>query len=235
MTFKNRTVLCFILARGGSKGLPRKNIRIIADKPLIAHSILQAKGISIIDDIFISTEDFEIKKIALEFGAKVIDRPIDLASDTSLYLDPIKHLIHKIPETKNNPIIILLQSTSPIRKIIDILHCIENLRENIDCVVSISLVKKHPSRMFKEKNGLLEYYDENPPKSNRQDSETLYEMNGSILVTTSNFLLNQEKIPMGGKMEGYLLDEISSLDIDTSFDFQVCKFFMENKPNDHNL
>lgn len=229
MTFRNRTVLCFILARGGSKGLPRKNIRTIAGKPLLAHSIISAKKVSFIDDVFVSTEDPEIKKIALDFGAKAIDRPIELASDSSIYLDAVKHMIEQIAQTKTNPIIVILQTTSPIRNNNDISNCIELLTENIDCVVSVSLVKKHPSRMFKEKNLLLEFFLNVEPKSNRQDEETLYEMNGSILVTNSNFLLEQEKLVLGGNMKGYLLDEISSIDIDTWFDFEICQYFMNKK------
>lgn len=229
MINKKRKIFCFILARGGSKGLPRKNVRLLAGKPLIAHTINLAKSIPIIDEVYVSTEDQEIKKISLKCGAHVIDRPSELATDTSSYLDAVKHMIQQIPESKNNPIIVLLQTTSPIRSKKDVKNCIKLLEGDVDCVVSISLVKKHPSRMFRVNpdDGLLTFYLGRPPNSNRQEEEILYEMNGSIFVSDVNFLLKQNRIVLGGKMKGYLLDEIHSIDIDTSFDFEICKYFME--------
>ena len=107
--YADKKVVCLILARGGSKGIPRKNVKLIGKKPLIVHSIDAAKKVQEIDKIYVSTEDFEIKKISLENNAFVIDRPDELAKDTSSYLEAVKHLLNLIPENNSNPIIVLLE------------------------------------------------------------------------------------------------------------------------------
>lgn len=226
--FRNRPVLCFILARGGSKGIPHKNTLKIAGIPLIAHSIEQAKKVKYIDKIFISTDDTEIKKISLEHGASVIDRPNELATDTSMYLDAVIHMIKTIKKNENeNHIVVILETTSPIRKIEDIEKCIEMYDESVDEVISIFEVKIHPYRMLKKRNDQIEFYLNKPPFSNRQQAETLYALNGSIMVTDFNFLENQKDVIYGGKMKGFIQDELSAIDIDSKLDFEICKFIME--------
>jgi len=223
--YRDKEVLCFILARGGSKGIPRKNVKLIGTKPLIVHSIDAAKKVQEIDKIYVSTEDPEIKKISLENDAIVIDRPDELAQDTSDYLETVKHLSTSIPEKDSNPIIVLLETTSPIRDCLDIHKCIKLLDEKIDCVAGVGEVKIFPGYMYREKNGLLEKYD--PSKvTNRQQMEKLFFYNGSILVTTMNFLKSQNDVVFGGKMKGYYLDEKSSFDIDTPLDFLICDFLL---------
>ena len=226
--FKNKNVFCFILARGGSKGVLRKNTRIITGKPLIVHSIDVAKKTRYIDEVFVSTDDSEIKTIAKDNGATVIDRPTKLATDTSSYLDAVKHLINSVEKILlHNPIIVLLATTSPIKEVSDVEKCIEILDENIDCVVTVSNVNIFPDSMYREKNGLLHSYLVQPNYKNRQEMEKLVYNNGSVLVTTSNFIKKQEKAVYGGKMKGHLLDEKHSIDINTEFEFKLCKLLME--------
>jgi CMP-N,N'-diacetyllegionaminic acid synthase len=226
--FGNRKVLCFILARGGSKGVPRKNLLLISGKPLVAHSIDVAKKVKYIDKIYVSTEDKEIKTISLKFGADVIDRPQELATDTADYLDAIKHMIDAIPECKENPIIVLLETTSPIRKGFDIEKCIEMYNENVDSVISVNQVKSDPSYMYKQENNLLKSFLEKGPIKRRQDAEPLVVYNGSILVSSCNFIKNQKDVVLGGRMIGYVLDEKHSIDIDSKLDFEICRFIMES-------
>ena len=224
--YRDKEVLCFILARGGSKGIPRKNVKLIGTKPLIVHSIDAAKKVQEIDKIYVSTEDPEIKKVSLENDAIVIDRPDELAQDTSDYLETVKHLSTSIPEKDSNPIIVLLETTSPIRDCLDIHKCIKLLDEKIDCVAGVGEVKIFPGYMYREKNGLLEKYDPSNKVTNRQQMEKLFFYNGSILVTTMNFLKSQNDVVFGGKMKGYYLDEKSSFDIDTPLDFLICDFLL---------
>jgi|TARA_B110000495_G_C22870558_1_gene507662 CMP-N,N'-diacetyllegionaminic acid synthase len=225
--YADKKVVCLILARGGSKGIPRKNVKLIGKKPLIVHSIDAAKKVQEIDKIYVSTEDFEIKKISLENNAFVIDRPDELAKDTSSYLEAVKHLLNLIPENNSNPIIVLLETTSPIRNPLDIKNCIKLFNKKIDCVASISEVKISPVYMYKEKNGFLEKYDSSITATNRQQMEKLFYYNGSILVTTLNFLKTQENVVFGGNMKGYLLDEKNSFDIDSTLDFTICDFLFK--------
>ena len=225
--FRGKSVICFILARGGSKGVPRKNVKILGNKPLIAHSITSAQNSQFVDEIYVSTEDSEIKQISLDYNAKIIDRPVDLAQDNSNYIDAVQHLITNLPSSIKNPIIILLETTLPLRKIDDIDNCINLFDESIDCVVSVSEVKIPPVYMYKENNGFLEKYD-SMTATNRQQMEKLFSYNGSILVTSLNFLKNQKKVVFGGKMKYYVQDEKSSFDIDTSTDFEICDFLFNN-------
>lgn len=224
--YQNKKVLCFILARGGSKGVPRKNAKIIGGKPLIAHSIDVAKESKYVDEIYISTEDPEIKNISLQHSAKVIDRPIELATDSASYLEAVHHMLNLIPSIQENPLIVLLESTSPIRESLDIERCIELYDEKIDCVASVREVKVFPAYMYKEKNGYLFPYENSPEIKNRQEMEKLYAYTGSILVTMANILKNQQKIVFGGKIKGYVIDELHSIDIDTQLDFDICDFLM---------
>lgn len=225
--YNDKIVICLILARGGSKGIPRKNVKQIAGKPLIVHSIDIAKKVQEIDKIYVSTEDNEIKKISLENDTLVIDRPLELAQDTSSYLESVQHLLENVSEKNSNPIVVLLETTSPIRIPKDVQNCIKLFDEKIDCVASISEVKVSPIYMYKEKNGFLEKYDSSNIATNRQQMEKLFYYNGSILVTTLNFLKTQNNTVFGGRMIGYLLDGKRSFDIDTPLDFEICNFLLE--------
>lgn len=225
--FKEKLVICLILARGGSKGVPKKNIKLIGTKPLIVHSIDAAKKVTEIDKIYVSTENSEIKKISLENDAIVIDRPNDLAQDTSDYLESVQHLLNNIPENNSNSIVVLLETTSPIRLPLDITKCINLLDEKIDCVAGVGEVKVSPGYMYEEKNGFLQRYDSTINTTNRQQMKKLLYYNGSILVTTVNFLKNQRDTVFGGKMKGFILDEKSSFDIDTELDFEICDFLLK--------
>src|SRR6267143_6619633 len=169
--YKNKNVFCFILARGGSKGLTRKNTLMIAGKPLIGHNIDLAKNVKYIDKIFVSTEDKEIKEISLKHGAIIIDRPLELASDTAYYLDAVKHIMSKIEEGyKKNYMVVILETTFPMRKIEHVEKCIEMYDENVDVIMSVNEVKTHPSRMFTKNNdGFLSYLFDLPRISNRQE------------------------------------------------------------------
>jgi len=229
--YKNKKLFCLIPARGGSKGIPGKNSRIIARKPLIAHSIKIAKKVKYIDDVFVSTDDKKLKKIAIKNGAKVIDRPPKLATDTANILDSIKHLIQNIPDANvENSLIAIFWTTTPIRKIKDIEKCIEMYDNKIDCVVSVMESKIRPSWLFVERNNFLEFWQKGTPEPNRQQQkERFYYINGSVVVTSSKFLMKQKTNFLGGKMKGYLMDEKHSMDLDTKFDFELCKFVMEAK------
>jgi len=224
--YRDKTVLCFILARGGSKGVPRKNVKILCRKPLIAHSIDVAKKVKYIDATYVSTEDNEIKQAAIKYGAKVIDRPKELATDTASYLDTVKHMIETIPIVKKNLFVVLLETTSPIRKISDVEQCIEMYDDQTDCVAAVREVKVHPNYMYKEKDGFLHSYEKLTIVKNRQEMEKLYAYTGSILVTTSDFIKKQKKVVFGGRMKGYLLEEKQAMDIDSPLDFAVCEFLM---------
>ena len=232
--YKGKNVLCLIPARGGSKGLPKKNLLSIAGKPLVAHSIETAKKIKLIDEIYVSTEDKKIKKIVLDYGAKVIDRPLELATDSTNILDVFKHMIDIIPLTKEkNVILVIFLPTAPIRNTNEMKKCIQTFNEdNMDFIISVAKSKIRPGWLFLERNGFLEFLMKGKQEVNRQEQENAYYyLTGSIFVTSSFFLKKHKNLPIGGKMKKFLVDEIHALDIDTKLDFELCKFVMERSSN----
>ena len=122
--------IAIIPARGGSKRLPNKNILLLDGIPLIAHSIMYAqKNINIIDAIFVSTDDEKIKEIALQFGAKVIDRPVELAGDSEPTVSALKHCLEVINDNEIENVI-LLQPTNPLRPESLVLQAFETYQKN---------------------------------------------------------------------------------------------------------
>lgn len=225
--YNGRHVLCAILARGGSKGLPGKNVRILASKPLIQHSIDVAKKVKAIDEVVVSTDDGKIKDVSERAGAQVIDRPLELASDDASYLDAMHHLLAFVGAEKDW-IVVSLETTSPIRSPEDIEKCIGMLDEGTDCVGAVVEVKAHPANMLRQKEGLMVPFDEHDKVDNRQTMDKLYSYTGSILVATAGFVMGQKRLMYGGKMRGYLLDEEKYVDIDTQLDFDICEFILKN-------
>lgn len=227
--FKDKRVYCFIPARGGSKGIPHKNKLLIAGKPLIQHSINTAKNISIIDEIFVSTDDDDIKKISTINNLKTIDRPDDLATDSSNILDVFKHMINYIPKKYfNKSIIVIFFPTAPIRNTKKLIESFDLYDDDVDCVISVVKSKIRPSWIFLESNGEMKFWQKGIPEINRQQQENYYYLTGSIIITSPKFLMKQKNIFLGGKIKGVILDEKHGIDIDTKLDFQICEFLMKS-------
>ncbi|MDA7959523.1 MAG: acylneuraminate cytidylyltransferase family protein [Nitrosopumilus sp.] len=220
-----RDVVCIILARGGSKGIPRKNVRLLRGRPLITHSIDVAKQVDQIDRVLVSTDDAEIRRVAEEAGAEVVDRPAELATDTASYVDAVHHLLRAAgirPET----IVVALETTAPLRTKEDVERCIRLYGDDADCVISVTEVKSHPTYMFRMSGGMMAPFDESSRPGNRQEMETLYAYTGSILVASAGFLLSQKESVYGGRIRGHVMDERRSIDIDTPLDFEICEHVM---------
>ena len=139
------TNVALIFARGGSKGLPNKNIKLINNKPLIYYSIKQAKSCSFIKDVYVSTESKKIKEIAIKYGAKIIDRPRYLATDSSPEFLSWKHAVQfLIDKQVIFEKIISLPTVAPIRLKSDIKSAIANLDNKTDIVISVTRSKHYP-------------------------------------------------------------------------------------------
>lgn len=228
--YKNKRILSIIPARGGSKGIPNKNIIDLCGKPLIAYSILAAKSSQYIDDIIVSTDSEKIRTIALEYGASVpFLRPAELATDTSKTIDCMLHAIQFLSNTGNNyDYVVLLQPTQPIRKPKFIDEAIQQLIDSDwDSLVSVSPVAEHPILMRTiTKEGTLQSLLPISSTVRRQDFPAVYKVNGSIYInrihehfdeTTS---LNDNALP-------YYMDKQYSIDIDSLDDLQKAKSFLE--------
>ena len=225
------STLYLITARGGSKGLPGKNIKQLAGKPLINYSIDIARQFVLDADICVSTDDEEIAKTVQDYGLEIpFMRPSALATDHANHHEVI---LHAIEFYKQQGIIydniLLLQPTSPFRKEKHIEDVISLYNNDLDMIVSVKPSKANPYfNLFEEdKQGYLVKSVESS-STRRQDASTVYQMNGSIyLINVESILkkpLNELK-----KIKKYVMDDYYSIDIDNNFDFTLCEFLIENR------
>lgn len=226
-------VLAIIPARGGSKGLPGKNILGLKGIPLIAHTILAAKSSKVISRVVVSTEDSHIANIGKSFGAEVpCLRPKELAEDSSNVIEAIFHMLNylKTKENYNPKYIVLLQGTSPLRNSNHIDEAIEKMiNGNFNGIISVCECEVNPYWTNIFKGDQLEYFiKEGKNISRRQDLPKIYRYNGAIFAATEEFFL-KEKSFEGKGVTGYVMDRESSVDIDTEFDFNLVKMIMENE------
>jgi CMP-N,N'-diacetyllegionaminic acid synthase len=227
--------IALITARGGSKGLPRKNVLPINGIPLIGYTIQAAIQSDEISYVFVSTEDDEIKKISLQFGAKVIDRPVELAADNSTSDEVVEHAI-KLLSTEDFEFetIVLLQPTSPMRTSVHIDEAIKIYKEkNADCVISVFEPSHTAVKAYIEQNDgkIIGLFSPNAPYTRRQELPRSYQPNGAIYAfRVDKFLLNR-KIPRGNAFP-YVMSEIESIDIDSIQDMTNFEQFIKRKSNE---
>lgn len=216
--------IAIIPARGGSKRLPEKNTKLLGNIPLLAHSILYAKQNSaIIDEIYVSTNDDKIKKIALEYGAKVIDRPESLSGDLEPTVTALKHVLESIEKEVEN--VILLQATNPLRP--------ENLlkdafdlyvKENHDSLFTVS---RNHQKFGKIKEGKFEPFNYEIGQRS-QDLEPLFFENGLLYITKSEKILNDIIISKDA-LPFEINHTFASVDIDTQEDFDYAQYLYKNQ------
>lgn len=203
-------ILGVIPARGGSKGVPRKNIRKICGKELIAWSIEAAQKSTLLDEFVVSTEDSEIKKIAISYGAKVIDRPDHLAADDATTISVLQHVV----EIKNPNIVVVLPPTSPIRRDDLVDRCIERfLASNADNLATGFYCKY---REFGTYDNLR-----------RQDMQGFFYDNGSVYILKKELV--QAGRWSGDNMEIYLTEPDENYEIDEDIDLFIVEKLLERR------
>ncbi|GIO07333.1 hypothetical protein J31TS6_33610 [Brevibacillus reuszeri] len=226
---ENRTVLAIIPARGGSKGVPRKNIRELCGKPLIAWSIEEAKKSKYIDQIIVSTDDEEIAAVARQWGAEIpFLRPVELAQDHTPGIDPVLHALKMLPQYEY---IVLLQPTSPLRSTDDIDACLEQcVEQKVDSCVSVTLTDKSPYWMYNlsENSSLIPVINTEKPILRRQDAPDVFVLNGAVYVARSTWL-QQTRSFLQDKTIGYPMPKDRSIDIDTALDFLLVEILLHEK------
>ncbi|WP_299519974.1 acylneuraminate cytidylyltransferase family protein [Winogradskyella sp.] len=218
--------LVVIPARGGSKGVPGKNIKMLNGKPLINYTIEAARSVFKDEYIYVSTDSNEIKEVAEQIGLLVpFIRPKRLATDTASSRDVLLHALdYFISKNEKQPdVIILLQPTSPFRNGLHIREALGIYNDNLDMVVSVKETKTNPYYVLYEEdeNGLLNKSKESDA-IRRQDVPKVWEINGAI------YIINPESIRVKSINEfnnvmKYEMDEISSHDIDTFLDWNVAE------------
>lgn len=225
-----KKILAIIPARGGSKGVPRKNIRNLAGKPLIVWTIDAAKNSKYIDACIVSTEDEEIKKIAESYGGYVpFMRPAELARDDTPGIEPVIHAINELPDYDY---VVLLQPTSPLRIVDDIDGAIEFCMERqVNSCVSVTEAEHSPYWMYTlDDNDLMSRVLKiSSDKSyQRQKLPKVYRLNGAIYVAQCNFLKESRSF-IDEKTIGYVMPQERSLDIDTLIDFKFVEFLINER------
>lgn len=227
-------ILGVIPARGGSKGIPKKNIRLLADKPLIAYTIECGLRCKLITDLVVSTDDEEIRDIARQEGAQVpFLRPPELATDMALAIPTIQHAVREMERIKkgNYDVIVMLQPTTPLRTPEDLSEALQRLIESdADGIISVVDVDNwHPMKMKRFENDYLVDYEkppmENPP---RQILPKVYMVNGAIYATKRDIFMNQSTF-RGKKCLGYIMPQERSVNIDGEIDFLAAEIYIKQK------
>lgn len=225
---ENKKILAIIPARGGSKGIPRKNLKAVSGKPMINYTIEAAKGCKYIDKVIVSTDDEEIAEISMRAGAIVpFLRPDELATDEARLIDVVMHAI-EFYERKGTryDIIVVLQPTSPLRTAEDIEKALEYyIRKEGKSLVSVSEVKEHPSLMreFGANNEMVKLVDEDG-FLRRQERKKYYRVNGAIYINAMSEL--NEKTCLNENVMGYVLPFDHGIDIDNPEDVVVAEYYL---------
>jgi CMP-N,N'-diacetyllegionaminic acid synthase len=226
-----RNILALIPARGGSKGIPRKNIRLLCGKPLISYSIIEALKSEKINKVVVSTEDEEIARVSRKCGSEIIRRPEELATDTSDSDEVITHAITVLMEGHYAPeVLVLLQPTSPLRSAKEIDAAIDIfLSHDCDSVVSVSETPHSPYWSFiLEKRVLKPLFDEKYFHTRRQDLPLTYIPNGAIYVSTPEKFVKNKGF-YGKKIIPLIMSSMTSVDIDNEFDFLMAETVLNNR------
>lgn len=230
----NKKILYLILARGGSKGLPGKNIMPFCGKPLISWSIETLKVVKNNGDIVLSTDCEKIAKVGKEYGAEVpFMRPNNLATDTSSSIDVINHAIKFLKkENRVYDILVLIEPTSPLRDPEDIDKAIKTLIESKagESIVGIGKTEcAHPDFLVSiGENNLTKKYIQQDAVKRRQDIEDLYFYEGSFYITTIDSL-NRNNGFYHEKTLGFVIPKWKSIEIDDIYDFIMCEALMKAK------
>ena len=224
--------VAFIFARGGSKGLPGKNIRPLGGKPLIAWSIEHAFAVKRIERVIVSTDSEEIAAVAREHGAEVpFIRPAELARDDSPEWLAWRHALNYLRETTGilPEVMVSIPTTAPLRLPIDIENCLDEY-EKSDADMIITVTDAHRSPYFNmvktNEDGTVGLV--NPPQSviaRRQDSPIVYDMATVCYVANSEFVMTHNAI-FEGHVKAVQVPAERAIDIDTLFDFQMAEYFL---------
>lgn len=223
-------IIGFIFARGGSKGLPGKNIMKLGGIPLVAHAVRAAKESGLIDRVILSTDDEEIAEVGREYGAEVpFMRPKELASDKTPEWLAWRHAINQLDPFD---IFVSLPCTSPLRSGLDVRKCIELYRKGgCDMVVTVREAERHPSfnMVTLNKQGYASLVM--PPEksvSRRQDAAEVFDMTTVAYISSPQFILNYDNI-FQGRVKAVEIPKERAVDIDTEFDFKFAEFLLTYK------
>ncbi|MBI3074826.1 MAG: acylneuraminate cytidylyltransferase family protein, partial [Parcubacteria group bacterium] len=227
--YRGKKILAVITARGGSKSIPKKNIKNLAGKPLIVWTIEAAKKSRFLTRTIVSTDDAEIARVARKYGADApFMRPAEYAWDTSTSMGVVQHALAWLKENAKEKYdyLMILQPTSPFRTAEDIDECIKlAVDKKADSVMSMKELDDFaPKKIKKIKNGkILPYFeDEGTQSSRRQDLEKMYKRNCAVYLTKTSLIAKGDLF--GKKSHAHIMPEERSLDINKPADFELAQF-----------
>lgn len=224
--YSDTRVIAVIPARGGSKTVPRKNIKLLAGKPLIAWSIEAAKSVDEIDRVIVSTDDNLVRTVALEHGAEVYGRPANLATEEALVIDALRDLIVTLRnEGEQAQVMLLLEPTSPLRTVGDIRQCLERLVEGgKDSVATFKRADLNPHRAWRILDGRPEVFIPGAvPWLPRQKLPEAFQLNGAVYAFRIDRLLPDSPSLLVGEVGVVLMPSERSVDIDDDLDFEIAE------------
>ena len=230
--YNNNKIIGIIPARGGSKGIRKKNIVDLAGKPLIAYTIEQAKGSKYIDKIIVTTDDEKIAEISRSLGAEVpFSRPKALATDEAKGIDVVLHAITWFDSNEESfDIVMMLQPTSPLRLSEDIDKAIEVLfLKNAMAIVSVCKSEHHPlwSNTLPEDSNMKNFINPEYMNKNRQELPVFYRLNGAIYLSFCNYIKDRKSF-YGENTFAYIMPDERSIDIDNMLDFKLAELLLNS-------
>ena len=233
MSLKENPVIGLIPARAGSKGVLRKNMRMIAGKPLIEFTLQAALDSRYIDYVYLSSDDEEILLCGSAMGAQPIRRPAELASDTASAEDVVLHLFKEIPAriVEQDPYIVYLQPTSPLRTAQHIDQALELMEaRHAHTLVSMVEMAKSPFKSFSlNADGRLQsLFDEKMSNACRQDLPKAFIPNGAIYIFRISDFRDRAGFPSNGSVP-FVMSEADSIDIDTEEDIQYLEYVLRKR------
>lgn len=223
-------VCAFIFARGGSKGLPNKNILPIGGIPLVAHSIRIAKKINQIHSIYVSTDSSYIGDIAEEAGAHVIYRPFHLATDDSPEWLSWQHAINEVHKIYGSfDIFLSLPTTAPLRSVDDVQRSLKALQPDVDIVLTMSHARRSPwfNMVTLQESGTVNLVSPDGTINRRQDAPECFDLTTVAYVSRPQFILSANSM-WDGNVAGVLIPPERAIDIDNQLDFQIATMIYEH-------
>jgi len=233
MLLDGTPVYALIPARGGSKGIPKKNLKLLAGRPLILYAINAAKESKLVDEIWVSSDNQEILNFSIDYGVNILHRPSNLSNDDISAIPVVSHFIEQLPNSahEHNALILYLQPTSPLRTSLHIDESISEMFEaNLASVMSIVEADKSPFKAFKidDSGKLISLFDERLSNARRQDLPSCFYPNGAIY----GFRISEFKVRNGFPSNGsypYLMSRDESVDIDTLEDVELAERIIGEK------
>lgn len=228
----------FVFARGGSKGVPGKNVRQLVHKPLLGHALTVADQIPEMERSFVSTDSSEIAVVAEAFGATVIPRPAVFAQDDSPEWLSWRHAVEWVRKTVGDfDRFVSLPATAPLRLAQDVCGCMAALDDDTDVVVTMTPAHRSPwfNMVGSNADGYISILVDGGERiARRQDAPHAYDLTTLAYVVRPDFIMTHNNL-WQGRVRGVLVPQERAIDIDTEFDFRVAEFLMQERVNAEKL